>query len=90
MQTCGIIRYLTADFQLTAKSVCGQPGVFAVQLVVVEPEPKPGKSFNNQRMEELSVRLWKKQQSAILRVVVTSSFLLIRREFKLKHYFFSV
>ena len=86
IQTGLIISYPTAYFQSTAKLVCGQPGAFAVQPVVVEPEPKPGKSFNNQRMEELLVRLWKKQQSAILQVVVTSSFFLIT--IRLKHFLF--
>ena len=65
----------------------GQHGVVAVRVAVGDPEPKPEKSFKNQRMEELSVQFWRKQKSATLRVAVPSSFLLITREIRLKHFF---
>ena len=72
--------HLTKDSysQLTAKSASGTFGTAAVWPVAVEPRREQGTSLRNQRMEELCVRILRKQWTATLtNAQVRSSILLL-------------
>ena len=51
---------------MTAELKIGQPGPSAAQPAEVEPRQEAGELFKRQRMEELSVRLWRKKRLATL------------------------
>ena len=59
--------------QLTAKLKIGRHGPTAVRPAEVEPRPEVEELFKRQRMEELSVQLWRKRNLATLTNVKVQS-----------------
>ena len=66
-QHCSISHQCNAShFQLTARLANGWHGANALRLAVMEARREQGRSSNNQRTEEMSAQIWRKQTGAIL------------------------
>ena len=69
-QHCSISHQCNAShFQLTARLANGWHGANALWLVVMETRGEQGRSSNNQRTEEMSAQIWRKQTSALLHCI---------------------